>query len=378
MPKVVHMTSVHGALDNRIFRKECRSLAGAGFSVTAIAPYPTDAVVDSVNIRGVPREQSRLGRMTRTVWHVYREAVRQNGDIYHFHDPELIPIGLLLRFSRKRVIYDLHEDCPRDILAKPYLPAWSRGLVAWCVEKLESAACAHFSALVAVTPVIAARFEKINRRTVVVYNYPRTDEVIPCDCTSAWLQRGNAVAYVGGITRDRGISQMVEAMSLLPVSLQARLELFGPTVSGDVDLGEFNQHPGWARVQYHGVLDPVTISRRLSNVRAGLVLFHPVPNALESLPQKIFEYMGAGIPVIASDFPLWRRLIQDSGCGVVVNPLDPKAAAAAIEYVLTHPKEAEEMGRRGQTAVLECYNWGREAEKLVGLYSDLVKSPCAA
>src|SRR5215469_2066667 len=126
MPKVVHMTSVHNALDNRIFRKECRSLAHAGFSVTAIAPSENDAVVDGVTIRAVPREPSRFARMTRTVWNIYREAIRQNADLYHFHDPELIPVGLLLRCARKSVIYDLHEDCPRDILAKDYLPSWSR------------------------------------------------------------------------------------------------------------------------------------------------------------------------------------------------------------------------------------------------------------
>lgn len=372
------MTSVHGALDNRIFRKECRSLAGAGFSVTAIAPHPEDVVVDSVMIRAVRREESRLFRMTCTVWQIYREALRQNADVYHFHDPELIPVGLLLRFAGKRVIYDVHEDCPRDILAKDYLPAWSRGPVAWCVERLESAACAHFSALVTVTPTIAARFQKINRRTVIVYNYPRTDEVVPRGPARQWSERRNAIAYIGGITRDRGISEMVQAMSLLPPSLDATLELFGPTVPGDVCLDEFKQYPGWTRVRYHGVLEPVTTFGKLANVRAGLVPFHPVPNAVESLPQKIFEYMGAGIPVIASDFPLWRQLIQDPGCGIVVNPLNPSEIAAAIEYVLTHPKEAEEMGRRGQVAVLESYNWNREAEKLVGLYSDLVNSRCAA
>jgi glycosyltransferase involved in cell wall biosynthesis len=376
MAKVVHMTSVHGALDNRIFRKECCSLAHAGFSVTAIAPHSQDVVVDSVRIRAVRREQSRLARMTRTVWQIYREALRQNADVYHFHDPELIPVGLLLRLAGKGVIYDLHEDCPKDILAKDYLPSWSRAAVAWCVDKVESAASAHFSALVAVTPSIAARFQKINRRTVVVYNYPRADEVATGDSAAPWHHRTVAVGYVGGITRDRGIAQMVEAMGLLPPALNATLELLGPTVG--VQLDEFERHPGWTRVRYHGVVDPRTTFGLLGRLRAGLVLFHPVPNAIESLPQKLFEYMGAGLPVIASDFPLWRRLVQDPGCGIVVNPLDPKAIASAIEYILTNPVEAEAMGSRGQTAVLERYNWNQEAEKLVSLYTDLVKAQCAA
>jgi glycosyltransferase involved in cell wall biosynthesis len=371
------MTSVHAALDGRIFHKECRSLARAGFCVTAIGPHSEDAVVDGVNIRSIRRENSRLGRMTRTVWRIYREALRQDAKVYHFHDPELIPVGLLLRLAGKEVIYDLHEDYPKDILAKDYLPEWSRRSVAWCVEQLETAACARFSALVAVTPSIAARFRHVNDHTVVVYNFPYADEVVSQDQAAPWKNRQQSVAYAGGITAYRGIREMVAAMGLLSPSLDATLELLGPTVPGDVALEEFRNDPGWKRVRYRGVLGLRDTFRTLHKVRAGLVLFHPIPNALESLPQKLFEYMGAGLPVIASNFPLWRQIVEDSGCGITVDPLDPQAVARAIEYVLVHADEAEQMGRRGQTAVLERYNWDPQAKKLVNLYSDLIKSLCA-
>jgi glycosyltransferase involved in cell wall biosynthesis len=108
------------------------------------------------------------------------------------------------------------------------------------------------------------------------------------------------------------------------------------------------------------------------------VLFHPEPNHLEAMPQKIFEYMGAALPLIASDFPLWRRILGTTGCALFVDPQDPQAIADAIEFILRHPDEAEKMGRRGQAAVLEHYNWDTEAEKLVNLYSGLLTPPCAA
>jgi glycosyltransferase involved in cell wall biosynthesis len=376
--KVVHMTTVHSAMDGRIFHKECRSLARAGFHVTSIGPHSKDVVVDQVNIKSIPRDRSRLARMTRAVWRTYREALRQNADIYHFHDPELIPVGLLLRARGKSVIYDLHEDCPRDILSKEYLPRWTRQGVAWMMEQLERAACRRFSGLVAVTPFIADRFREINGRTVIVHNFPYAEELIPQDGFGSWDARKQAVAYVGGLTGERGIREMVQAMGLLPASLPASLELAGQTVPRNVQLETLHGEPGWRRVNFHGRLDLPGTFRILQSARAGLMILHPIPSYLDSLPQKFFEYMGAGIPVIVSDFPLWRGIVEPSRCGLLVDPLDTRALAQAIEYVLTHPEEAEEMGRRGRALLLKKYSWHTEAQKLVDLYSVVGKPICAA
>src|SRR5580704_16972022 len=234
--KVVHMTTVHSALDPRIFHKECRSLERSGFRVTIIGPNTADTVADRVEIKAIARNGSRVSRMTRSVWNVYQEALRQRADIYHFHDPELIPVGLLLRAQGKSVIYDLHEDCPRDILSKEYLPRWTRQGVAWMMEQLERAACRRFSGLVAVTPFIADRFREINGRTVIVHNFPYAEELIPQDGFGSWDARKQAVAYVGGLTGERGIREMVQAMGLLPASLPATLELAGQTVPRNVQL----------------------------------------------------------------------------------------------------------------------------------------------
>src|SRR6476469_5707469 len=125
---VVQLTSVHFADDLRII-KECRSLAGAGYQVTLIAPHPSDEITGGVQIRGVPVVEGRLRRMTLTVWRTYREAVRQRADIYHFHDPELIPVGLLLKARGKKVVYDAHEAYPQKILCKSWIPIKLRPVV---------------------------------------------------------------------------------------------------------------------------------------------------------------------------------------------------------------------------------------------------------
>jgi glycosyltransferase involved in cell wall biosynthesis len=366
--KVVHMTSVHTPFDPRIFHKECRSLARAGFSVTVIGRDWQEGERDSITVKSIPGDPSRFGRMTRTVWRVYEEARRQDADVYHFHDPELIPIGLLLRARGKNVIYDIHEDVPKDVLSKPYLPRWSRALVSWFVDVLERTACGRFSGLVVVTPSIAKRLSSLNRHTVIVHNYPYVRELIRDGQSVPWESRRQSVAYVGGLSLNRAFREMVHAMSYLPESLPAQLELAGPEDQEDKNLTELSRHPGWYRVKHHGFIDQRSTFKILQNVRAGLVLFHPEPNHFEALPQKMFEYMGAGLPVIASDFPYWRKILGESGCGIFVDPRNPKDISKAIEYVLTHPREAEEMGRRGQAAVLQNFNWDSEGEKLIQLY----------
>jgi glycosyltransferase involved in cell wall biosynthesis len=305
-----------------------------------------------------------------TTWEVYRAAVRLDADLYHFHDPELIPVALLLRARRKRVIYDIHEDTPRALLSKEYLPIWARRPLGWMVEQIEQAACRHFSALVAATPAIASRFDGRNGKVIVIQNFPVLDELAPA-ARVPWSERECAVAYVGGIAENRGIRQMVEAMQYLPETLPVTLKLAG-SFSPPALRNNIIKLPGWAKVDELGFVDRENVLHVLTKVKAGLVMFHAAPNHVEAQPNKLFEYMAAGIPVIVSDFPLWRQIIQDAGCGLLANPLDPKAIAEAVEYLLTHPDEAAAMGRRGREAIEEHYNWETEEHKLIRLYRTLV------
>lgn len=368
------LTSVHTPFDIRILHKECKSLARAGFDVTIIVPHGEDLDVEGVRLRAVPRPARRTQRVTRTVWQVYREAVRQNADVYHFHDPELIPVGLLLRLRGKKVIYDVHEDLPRCMPYKPYLPKWLGRLSARIVEAAENLSARGFSAVVPATPGIAARFYRLNRRTVVVNNYPMLQEWTSPGQQAGYANRAPSVAFVSaGITRTRGAVEMVEAMSLLPCDLAATLEFAGaiqPPELKDV----LSKLPGWSRVRLHGTLDRPGVSALLHRVRAGIVVEHPVPNYMNGKPTKLFEYMAAGLPVIASDFPECRKIIDGAGCGLLVDPLNPKQIAGAIQRILSHPQEAQEMGQRGLRAIVEQYNWGAEEKKLIDLYCALAEA----
>ena len=108
----------------------------------------------------------------------------------------------------------------------------------------------------------------------------------------------------------------------------------------------------------------------LSQVKAGLVTLHPTPKYQTALPVKMFEYMIAEVPVIASNFPYWSDIVNDAGCGICVDPMKPEEIRGAVDYICRHPDIAREMGRNGREKVLEKYNWDREKEKLFALYRE--------
>ncbi len=370
-PAVVHFTSAQPVFDFRMFHKECKSLVKAGCSVMLVAPHDRDEVVEGVRIKAVPKSKGRLARMTLTAWRAYREAVRLGGDLYLFPDPELIPAGLLLRLRAKKVVYDIRELGGLEFLTKDYLPVWARGFCGRLVRRLQAFALPRLSAALSATPSIVAQFpESAKHKLTVVQNFPSPAELSPRD-RLPWDQRPNWAVYVGGITTFRGIREMLNAMSLLPESLGVSLRIagaFAPRRLRD----EVSQIPGWQRTEYMGILDRPDLWKLLGQARLGLLTLHPSPAHYEAWPAKLFEYMCAGVPVIASDFPLWREIVEGAGCGLLVDPLDPGAIAKAMEFVLTHPAEATAMGRHGREAVEHHYNWETEEKKLLKLYACLL------
>jgi hypothetical protein len=366
--KVVHLTSVHSADDTRIFWKECLSLAQAGYEVSLVVPEdrPYSREAHAVEIVAVKRRPRRFGRMLASTIGVAAAGLRRRGTVYHFHDPELIPVGLALRFFGKRVIYDAHEDLPRHILFKDWIPRRLKGATSRFAAAAEWIAGRALSGVVAATPTIARRFPE--GRTALVQNFAR-----PCEFTLddelPTVDR-HAVAYVGGITRERCAVEMVEAIAKVERFPEVRLVIAGEITPPEL-AEQLAASQGWSRVDYRGYQSRGGVARVFSEARVGLAVFHPVQSYVESQPVKIYEYMAAGLPVIAADFPRFREIVEQNGCGICVPPLDPAAIAAAIEWIFDHPSEGEEMGQRGRRLVLNTFNWDREAETLLRFY-DLI------
>lgn len=366
MPRIAHLSSAHPRDDTRIFVKQCRTLAAHGHAVTlVVADGLGDALRDQVRILDVGRQSGRGRRMLVSTTRVLDKAIALDADIYHLHDPELIPAGLRLKHLGKKVIFDAHEDLPVQLLAKPYLWPPVRRLLAHACGLAERLALARFDGIIAATPFIRDKFLRIHPRCVDINNYPLPAEF---DGAAAWDDKPAEACYVGNIAAIRGIRELVRACALLRTP--ARLALGGRFAEPALER-EVRAYPGWSRVRALGQLDRAGVRGVLARARAGLVTLHPLRNYRDALPVKMFEYMAAGIPVIASDIPQWRAIVDANGCGLCVDPYDPRAIAAAIDTLVQQPALARQMGERGQRAIALHYNWSNEAAKLVDFYAQL-------
>jgi len=365
--RVCHLSTVHSAFDVRIFHKQCRALSAAGYAVDLVARCDGDNDAHGVRIHGLPAAGSRFARMTATIWKAFRVAVKLDARIYHFHDAELIVVGLLLKLLGKTVIYDVHEDVPSAIVNRTWIPRLLRFPFALCCRIAEGIGAVFFDAVITATRAIAGKFPQ--HKTSVVQNYPILHELVQPNQTP-YQERPSHIAYVGGITQVRGIREMVQALSLVPTERDIRFVVAGAFEPAGL-LREIKNISGWERVDFVGWKSRPDVSRLLDTCRAGLLLFHAVPNHIDAQPNKLFEYMSAGIPVVVSDFPLWREIVAGAQCGLLVDPLDTRAIAEAVTWIIEHPAEAEEMGRRGRHAVRDKYNWSLESHKLLDVYKRL-------
>ena len=363
---VAHLTSAHPRYDTRIFHKMCVSLAEAGYHVSlVVADGNGDELNKGVSICDVgPKSGNRIQRMTSTVRQVLKKAKLLDADIYHLHDPELITIGLILKKSGKKVIFDAHEDLPKQILGKKYLSPVLRYFLAFFFIFFEKFTCNHFSAVIAATPQITAKFKKINKNTITINNYPHVEELIS---TRPWIERSNAIVFLGSIDEARGIRQLVSSLVYLD---NVTLNL-GGSFSEKESLDEIKSSQSADKINFLGNLNRVQVKDLFANSKIGMVTFLPAPNHMNAQPNKMFEYMSAGLPVIASNFDSWKKIIEGNKCGICVDPVDPMSISNAIQYLFDNPDEASRMGLNGKLAVQTQFNWRVEEEKLEGLYREL-------
>ncbi|WP_347548779.1 glycosyltransferase family 4 protein [Pseudalkalibacillus hwajinpoensis] len=371
MKKVCVITSIHSPFDGRIYHKQCKSLKRAGYDVVLIAPEPEVMESNDIPLITFKRPTSIKQRIM-VIYRMYNLAKKTNADIYHFHDPELMIVGFMIEtFLKKPVIYDIHEHYPNTIMGRDYIPSAIKipmKMAYICVEKL---ALLKISGVIYTTDEIGKRYGRYNG--CKIENYP-LKEMFPARKRE---KDPNQLIYLGGITKIRGVLELVEGFSLaLKEKPNARLLFLGSFESEAFEQEVHNQ------IAQKGIGENVSfisrvpyeqISSYVDQSAIGILPYLPYPNHLVALPNKLFEYMAANNAIIASDFPHYARVITDSNGGMVINPEDPKDIAAKITQLLSIPEETRELGKNARKAFENKYNWSCEEKKLLGFYRSLLQ-----
>jgi len=279
--------------------------------------------------------------------------------VYHLHDPQLIPIGVILKLFRKKVVYDVHEDY--EVMPKRKFFRILFGIY-------EKFAMRIFDKFIAATPKIGEKFP--NDKTIILCNYPILSFIDKNIKNASKINTGKkpVLIYQGGLTRTRGIRQLIEAMEILDNN--ANLVLLGKWEKGLKE--ECEAFSGWKSTTDLGFKPLSEVYSYTSSSDIGIVNFLPHPNHNEALPNKPFDYMASSIPFIFSNFNYWESIFSE--CGLSVNPEDPKDIAEKIQRLLENKELKIKLGKRGRELVETQYNWETESKKLIKLYRELCKS----
>ena len=360
--KVCHFTTSHLALDNRLFDKEARSLARAGYEVTIVGPHEREECREGIRLVPIPRPAGRLGRLRMATWRILRLALNENADVYHFHDPELIPAALFLKLRGKRVIYDVHEDYEQTALGAAWIPRGLRRIVSLAWGALERTAGRLFDYVVVVDSHIRRKFPP--HKTELITNVPPLSfaRSQPKPARSGPLR----IVYTGGVAERRGVFRVVEALGHLR-SPDVELHLIGQ-IDEPEHRKTLQSHP---QIICHGRLPWRQMRDALEAADVGLMLFQPTPEHMVFTGEgntKLFEFMGLGIPVLYADLPNLRKFMETTGGGIPVDPTCPKKIAEAIDLLHDDPALCRTLGENGRKAVRERYHWEKEERKLLDVY----------
>lgn len=370
---IVHCTSVHPWEDSRIFLKMARSSAAMGHRVHLVAIDRAASIGKSFNRDGVTVHllpgsdiRTRKDRFIKGAKRAVSHALTLGPDIIHFHDPEMIPVVATTRFKDAVVVFDAHEDVPALVYSRDWIPAPAKPLFRLVAHGLERIASTRFDGVIGATPTIAKSFPEA--KSVTIQNFPISGELATMSVDAEqWRNRPMRGIYVGGMSSARGILPLIRG-----IGKSKLIEGFDMVGVADSSLPEDHliNTPGIEKVIRHGQQPRSALPALLAQARFGAVTFLAHPNHVNAQPNKLFEYMSAGLPVLASGFPLWREIVGT--LGEYVDPEDDDAIGEGIDRLLAADEDTQ--FTRSQAAaqrIAERFTWESESLKLEALYARL-------
>jgi glycosyltransferase involved in cell wall biosynthesis len=373
-PRACIVGVVRPARDVRTFHHEARSLARAGWDVTVIGrDAGPSAVVDGIRI--APLAGVRGAGRVLAQGRALRLALATRAAVYQVTDVELLPAALLLRRAGRTVIYDCIEDYPAYMATKEWLPRPVRPLARGAIAALERLVAPRLDAVLTADEGTAARLRRGGASVSVVRNFPRRDEFTPPPAGAA---RATDVVYHGSLP-----AYHLRALAEIAAGLAARVPAARWTIIGEPDSAAARRAFETAlagggvadRVQLRGRVPFPAVKDILREARTGVVPLPDVPKFRVNVPMKLFEYLAAGVPAVASDLPATRALLDGSDAAVLVPPGDHAGFADALAGLLRDPGQAAALARRGREAVDDRFHWEREERTLLRVYAGLLCGP---
>lgn len=378
---VCHVTTSHPVRDVRIFHRECRGLARKGFKVTLIARGAASEELDEDGVRIVPVKfiLGRLGRKFILPKVAVGKARKLDADVYHFHDPELLPwMCLLAKQHGAKVVWDVHELYPATIseFHVTFLPPLAH-LLGMAFTYLERLWCAAFAAVVAVTDPIRDRYVDMGMKCETIHNVIDLNGIPEIRCVEK--EPFFTIVASGTTNASRCVDQLIDAFAIVsekhPKTIlrlfaqfeskkdewRVRRRLIDKGVAGKTKISPLIP---WNRL----------LGEELPKAHVGMVLYARSGNNFVGVPNRLFEYWTSRLPVIATDTPILRKMVNENDAGLIVDSTEPALIAKAICHYVETPEEGERQGRNGRQAVLEKYNWEHDLKKLCRLYEEILKN----
>lgn len=382
-PVVFMMSSVHRWDDPRIFYKEAETLKGSyQVQIHAVAPFAFREV-NGIDVYGL-KNYRRLFRCLNW-FRLLARALVSRAQVFHFHDPELIPVGVFLRLvKRKRtIVYDVHEHSAFTISTRAWIPSLLRPPAARLVDFTERVTARFFSGLVVADDELARKFKKV-RQVEVARNFPQRSfgqaylQVQP----KAELPEGEKpplVIYVGVLGKDRGLETVLSAMpvvkSKIPEAgclLVGRVDYRGLSLPFRENMSRILEQ---GNITLTGQVSYETVMYYIAQSRVGWIPFPPILKHRWGIGTKLIEYMAMGLPVVASDYGEGAEVVRREKCGLLVAPEDPVAHARAICLLLGDREKAARLGRNGREAFQQKYCWEVQGARLLDFYNRLLSGP---
>jgi glycosyltransferase involved in cell wall biosynthesis len=372
--RVCHICNGHPVDDIRVFYRTCVALVEAGYEVHLFAAGKRAEAYCNRGVTIHPLQEclSRRERFARRA-RVAEMAADLKPDLFHVHEPELL--GPMIACARSRpVVYDVHESYLDVLMERDWIPQRLRPIVRFAWDRWERQLLRRCAGVVVVTERIAERYYQFHEKVQVVSNYPDLSEI---KCLRPVTRDGMTCVYAGRIMSNRGLSQILSALSILKRrGLLVPLALSGPAESDtylNSLLKEADSLGIRELVDYRGVFpSKQEILMFQQSASIGLVLNQPIGNYLASMPNRLGECMALGLPLVFSDFPNFQKVAGASGAGIAVDPTKAEQIANAIERLVRNPNLARQMGEAGRRAAYERFNWNEDRRKLLELYRDIL------